>query len=179
MFEIQKSKLEGCLKLIPKTFVDQRGQFTKVFHEKTFKDLGLETAFKEEYFSVSHKGVLRGMHFQTPPEDHIKLVYCSKGQLLDVVLDIRKHSNTYGQYDTFKLDSENPSCIYIPSGFAHGFYALSNEATMMYKVTTTHSPSHDDGIHWNSFGFLWPNQSPIMSERDRNFKPFDKFKSPF
>lgn len=179
MFEIQESKLKGCLKLIPKTFVDQRGQFTKVFHEKTFKDLGLETTFKEEYFSVSYRGVLRGMHFQTPPEDHVKLVYCSQGSVLDVVLDIRRGSPTYGQVEAFELTGNKGECLYIPKGFAHGFYTLSESATMVYKVSTMHSPSNDEGILWSSFGMKWPNQHPTLSQRDSSFAPLDDFRSPF
>ncbi|MEQ9107774.1 MAG: dTDP-4-dehydrorhamnose 3,5-epimerase [Limnobacter sp.] len=179
MFEILESRLKGCLKLTPKTFVDQRGQFTKVFHEKTFSDLGLETQFKEEYFSVSRSGVLRGMHFQSPPDDHVKLVYCLNGMALDVVLDIRKGSPTYGQYDMFELNGDEASCIYIPKGFAHGFYTLSDSATMVYKVSTMHSPNHDHGILWNSFGVNWPSKSPILSNRDSSFAGLESFISPF
>lgn len=179
MFEIQESKLDGCLKLIPKIFVDHRGQFTKIFHEKTFKDLGLKTDFKEEYFSVSHKGVLRGMHFQTPPEDHVKLVYCSQGSVLDVVLDIRRGSPTYGQFDSFELSGDKGECLYIPKGFAHGFLTLSERATMTYKVTTAHSPDNDEGILWNSFGMKWLIQTPILSSRDLSFKEIQNFNSPF
>lgn len=179
MFEIQESKLQGCLKLTPKTFIDQRGQFTKVFHEKAFMELGLETQFTEEYFSVSHQGVLRGMHFQTPPEDHIKLVYCTRGHVLDVVLDIRKDSPTYGQFDLFELNGESVSCVYIPKGFAHGFYTISEGSTMVYKVSTVHAPNNDEGILWNSFGMKWPDESPVISERDAGFTELSKFNSPF
>lgn len=179
MFEVQESKLKGCLKLIPKTFIDKRGQFTKVFHEKTFKELGLDTDFKEEYFSVSHRGVLRGMHFQTPPEDHVKLVYCSQGSVLDVVLDIRKDSPTYGQFEAFELSGDKGECLYIPKGFAHGFFTTSFQAIMTYKVTTMHNPGCDTGISWNSFGMQWPTQHPTLSERDCNFAPFGDFMSPF
>lgn len=176
---MQKSKLEGCLKLIPKTFMDQRGQFTKVFHESTFKQLGLETEFKEEYFSVSHEGVLRGMHFQTPPEEHVKLVYCSQGSVLDVVLDIRRGSPTYGKFEAFELTGEKGECLYIPKGFAHGFFTLSDKAIMVYKVSTMYSPNNDVGILWNSFGMDWPNQTPIMSIRDSSFPEIKHFNSPF
>lgn len=179
MEEFQESKLKGCFKLTPKTFTDERGQFTKIFHEKTFKDLNLETKFKEEYFSISHGGVLRGMHFQTPPEDHVKLVYCSHGSILDVVLDIRHGSPTFGMFDTFELNGSKGETLYIPKGFAHGFYTLSESATMVYKVSTMHAPSNDKGIHWDSFGMEWPSKNPIVSARDSALPPLKQFITPF
>jgi dTDP-4-dehydrorhamnose 3,5-epimerase len=125
MFKIEPSKLAGCYKFSPKIIADVRGRFVKIFHEPSYAALGLETNFAEEYYSVSHNNVIRGLHFQVPPMDHVKIVYCLEGHALDVVLDLRVGSPTYGQFELFELNSNNSSSIYIPKGMAHGFCALS------------------------------------------------------
>ncbi len=160
-------------------FKDERGVFVKTFHEKTFRELGLETSFPEEYYSVSRKKVLRGLHFQVPPHQHTKLVYCVAGSVFDAVLDLREHSHTYGKYETFELDEDSANALYVPPGLAHGFYALSEKAIMLYKVSTAYSPEHDTGILWNSIDIPWPDTDPVISERDRQLAEFDKFVSPF
>lgn len=177
--EVKKTKIPGCFELIPKIFKDERGFLVKVYHQNVFENNDLETNFVEEYYSFSYKGVLRGLHFQLPPMDHVKLVYCVLGKVLDAVVDLRIGSPTYGQFETFELSSDKANMIYIPKGLAHGFYVLSENAIMMYKVTTVYSPEHDTGILWNSIGITWPDEKPIISKRDREFKPFKDFKSPF
>lgn len=167
------------MEMQPKAFSDARGKFVKVFHEQGFRDLGLHTDFAEEYYSVSHRNVIRGLHFQTPPHDHVKLVYCVQGEVLDVVLDLRVGSPTYGQVATFKLSAERANSVYIPKGMAHGFCALSDEAIMVYKVSTVYAPHNDAGVRWDSVGIVWPTNTPIISERDAAFAPFDQFESPF
>ena len=140
---------------------------------------GLETKFTEEYYSVSHKNVVRGMHFQLPPMDHVKMVYCVEGEVMDAVVDLRVGSPTYGQYVLFELSAEKANSIYIPKGMAHGFCAMSEQAIMVYKVSTSYSPANDAGILWNSVGIPWPSSKVIMSARDESFLPLDKFASPF
>lgn len=167
------------MELQPKAFGDARGRFVKVFHEQAFRDLGLHTDFAEEYYSVSHRNVIRGLHFQTPPHDHVKLVYCVQGEVLDVVLDLRVGSPTYGQHATFRLSAEKANSIYIPKGMAHGFCALSDEAIMVYKVSTVYAPHNDAGVRWDSAGIDWPTASPIISDRDAGFAGFGEFTSPF
>jgi len=179
MFKIEPSKLAGCYKFNPKVIGDARGRFVKIFHEPSYKDLGLETNFAEEYYSVSHKNVIRGLHFQVPPMDHVKMVYCLEGHALDVVLDLRIDSPTDGQFEMFELNSINSSSIYIPKGLAHGFCALSENTIMVYKVSTVYSPAHDAGILWNSVEIPWPITEPILSERDQGFPSLSDFKSPF
>ena len=158
---------------------DERGQFVKTFHADFFSQHGMRADFKEQYVSVSKKGVLRGLHFQLPPHDHAKLVTCLEGEVLDVVVDLRKASPTFGKHAMFTLRGSEASQLYIPSGMAHGFYVTSDEATLLYNVTSAYAPEHDTGILWNSAGINWPDKSPILSGRDKEFAPFSDLKSPF
>lgn len=179
MFVLKKSKIAGCFELQPKVFEDARGRFVKVFHEQAFAAQGLQTDFAEEYYSVSYKNVIRGMHFQLPPMDHVKMVYCVEGKVMDAVIDLRIGSPTYGQYEVFELSAAKANCIYIPKGMAHGFCALSEQAIMVYKVSTIYSPAHDAGILWNSVGIPWQQPEAILSVRDESFPGLDQFVSPF
>lgn len=177
--EIKPLAIPGCFEIQPKVFHDQRGQFVKVFHEALFASNGLNTKFSEEYYSHSKKGVVRGMHFQSPPHDHVKVVYCVSGEVLDVVVDLRKGSPTYQQAVTLHLSAEKANMIYIPRGMAHGFCALSEMATLVYKVETVHNAAHDAGVLWNSVDVSWPVSEPVVSERDRSFVGLSNFQSPF
>jgi dTDP-4-dehydrorhamnose 3,5-epimerase len=179
MFELVSSPVPGCFEIRPAVVNDLRGRFVKVFHEGAFSELGLETGFVEEYYSVSRRNVLRGMHFQRPPRDHVKLVYCVEGAVLDVALDLRRGSPAYGRCAAFNLSADGAGMVYLPRGLAHGFLVLSERATMVYMVTSTHSPAHDDGVLWNSIGVRWPVEDPVVSERDRRFIRLADFESPF
>lgn len=179
MFEPVSSPLPGCIEIRPRVVDDARGRFVKVFHDGAFRELGWETGFVEEYYSVSRRNVLRGMHFQRPPVDHAKLVYCVEGAVLDVALDLRRGSPAYGNSVAFDLSADRANMVYLPRGLAHGFLVVSERATLVYMVTSTHSPAHDDGVLWNSFGAPWPVADPILSERDRGFPPLSAFASPF
>jgi dTDP-4-dehydrorhamnose 3,5-epimerase len=158
---------------------DDRGVFVKTFHRNTLMNAGFESDFAESFYSVNNKNVLRGMHFQYPPDDHAKIVYCTHGRLLDVVVDIRTDSPTYGKYITAELSGDNFKGMYLPRGTAHGFLTLEDNTCMVYLTSTIHSPKNDSGILWNSFGFDWPVKFPIHSERDLNFLPLSKLDSPF
>lgn len=147
---------------------DKRGTFVKTFHVDAFRAQGLATDFQENYYSVSHKNVIRGMHFQLPPHEHAKLVYVTQGSILDVIVDLRRASATYGQHVALSLP-EHSHAIYIPKGCAHGFLTLSETATVVYNVTSVYAPQADAGIRWDSFGFEWPVQLPIISDRDAAF----------
>ena len=160
-------------------FEDVRGRFVKVFHEQEFMAQGLEHNFAEEYYSVSYKSVIRGLHFQMPPMDHVKMVYCVEGEVMDVVVDLRVGSPTYGQYALFDLSAAKSNSIYIPKGMAHGFCALSDRAIMVYKVSSIYSPEHDAGVLWNSVGIPWPLEQPCISDRDQNLPALLDFESPF
>lgn len=170
---------EGAFIVEFQSSVDERGSFVKVFNNAEFAAAGIQTEFKESYYSVSKKGVIRGMHFQIPPFDHYKLVYVTDGVVLDVILDIRKKSKTFGKFFSTEISSLNKKGSYMTSGFAHGFTALSKQATMVYNVSTVYNSKYDTGILWNSFGFSWGIKNPIVSERDKSFQKFNEFKSPF
>ncbi len=157
---------------------DERGGFVKVFNNDLFTQFGINFIPKEIYYSISKKDVIRGMHFQRPPFEHAKLVYVAKGKILDVVLDIRKESMTYGK--VFSVDLlENKNAVYIPSGFAHGFKSLDDDTIVIYNQTSCYSKEHDCGILWNNFGFDWGIENPIVSERDKSFIDFSNFVSVF
>lgn len=171
--------MPGCIEIHPKLFRDSRGSFVKTFHEQAFATMGLNTRWTEEYYSVSRKRVLRGLHFQLPPHDHHKLVYCTAGEVLDAVVDLRRGSATYGHHVLFRLSAEKANIIYIAKGMAHGFLTLSESATVVYKVSSSHAPKHDTGVLWNSAGIPWNVSDPILSERDRYLPPLGEFTSPF
>lgn len=174
---ILETNIPGCFEIFPKIAIDDRGMFVKTFHYDIFLQYQLETNWREEYYSISRKGVLRGMHFQTPPHDHNKLVYCTAGKVLDAVVDMRSGSPAYGQHLLTEICSEKGNMLYIPKGLAHGFYTLSESATMMYKVSSVYAPSHDSGILWSSVGILWSDMQPILSVRDKSLPEFSTFSS--
>ncbi|MFN5515363.1 MAG: dTDP-4-dehydrorhamnose 3,5-epimerase [Cyanobacteriota bacterium] len=179
MFELNSATLSGCWEILPKILKDNRGFFVKTYHHDFFEKNGLETNFREEYYSLSYRGVIRGLHFQLPPHDHTKVVYCIHGKVTDVVVDLRKSSPTYGQFSLFDLNADKGNMVYIPSGLAHGFEVLTESALMMYKVSTVYNPDSDTGILWNSVGMHWQAENPIISDRDQNFQPLSDFRSPF
>ena len=176
--KFRETRIPGCLEISPPCFEDERGRFVKLFSE-TAAQRCLPEPFAEEFYSFSNRRVLRGLHFQVPPMDHAKLVTCLAGEVLDVVVDLRRGSPTYGQYETTLLSDSNRSMLFIPSGLAHGFYVTGATALLLYKVSKVHSPHHDSGIHWKSLRIPWPDADPILSVRDAGFPLFDAFQSPF
>jgi dTDP-4-dehydrorhamnose 3,5-epimerase len=176
---VEPTAIPGCYQLFPLVSKDSRGSFVKTFRKDVFAKHGLVTEFSEEYYSISRKGVLRGMHFQTPPHDHFKVVYCLSGLVLDAIVDLRVGSPAYRQSETLALSAELGNMLYIAPGIAHGFYTLSDEAILQYKVTTAYAPKHDGGIKWDSAGIAWPDASPILSVRDHGFPGLVDFLSPF
>lgn len=176
---ITPTSIAGLFLITTPVFQDNRGTFTKVFNAETFAEHHLSINFKESYYSFSQKGVIRGMHFQLPPHDHAKLVYVPQGEISDVVLDIRKNSPTFGRFETFDLSRENGRSVYLAPGLAHGFEALTDDVCVTYLQTSTHSPEHDRGIRFDSFGVSWNTSAPITSERDSKFPSLAEFESPF
>jgi dTDP-4-dehydrorhamnose 3,5-epimerase len=177
--KLMKTTLDGLCVLEPKIFEDNRGKFIKTFTDEFFKENGLDIYIKETYYSISNKNVIRGMHFQTPPFDHIKIVYVPSGSIVDVVVDLRKDSPTYGKYFNIELSSTNGKVLIIPKGLAHGFKSLENNTNVTYMQTTSYAPDNDDGINYNSFGFDWECDKPSSSQRDLEFKNLEEFITPF
>lgn len=178
MFDTRETAIAGCFELQPVVRSDSRGQFVKTFHADYFRSNNLETDWSEQYYSVSRKGVLRGMHFQRPPHAHSKLVYCTSGTILDVVVDLRIGSATYGDHVSLEISSDTGNILYLSEGLAHGFYAIT-DATVVYNVSSVYSPESDTGVLWSSIGMNWPDDSPDLSERDMDFPTLAEFKSPF
>ena len=177
--EIINTRFEGVYLIKAFFHEDMRGSFFKLIDKTIFLEKKLDYTFKECFYSSSRKDVIRGMHFQIPPYEHTKLVYVLSGAIHDVILDIRKNSPTYGEHDSFKIESGNRTLLYVPNGFAHGFKALEDNTTVIYFTNLPHSKEHDAGIRYDSFGFEWNIKNPIISERDQDFTTFKEFKSPF
>ena len=177
--EFVKTGIPGCYVIRPWRHQDDRCLFVKTFHAAAFREHGLETDFREDFYSVSHRGVLRGMHLQMPPCQQAKLVYCVKGRILDAVVDLRSDSQGFGKYECAELSDENGWVLYVPPGVAHGFYVLSDEAITAYSVTAEYSPEADGGVRWDSCGIAWPTNSPIVSARDASLPCLDDARNLF
>jgi dTDP-4-dehydrorhamnose 3,5-epimerase len=172
-------RLPGCFLVEFPNFRDHRGLFVKPFQSSAFDERGLECNFTESFYTESGENVLRGMHFQVPPADHAKLVYCMSGSIWDVALDLRIGSPTFGEHEAYDLSGEYNNAAYLPRGIAHGFFVRSAPAVVVYHVTSEHTPAHDKGIRWDSFGAKWPQSAPVISLRDESLIPFAQFESPF
>lgn len=171
---LETTPLQDLLVIRLNEFRDHRGSFIKPYNVSFFKKHQLEYHFKEYYFSSSAKDVLRGMHLQRPPYEYTKIVFVNQGAILDVVLDVRVDSQTYGAFHATVIDAANPIALYIPPGFAHGFLSLSECAIVSYLQTSEYHPNADTGIHYGSFGFEWPCKDPIVSDRDLALSAFQK-----
>lgn len=176
---IENTFIAGLKVIHLNSFTDTRGSFVKVFNKEYFENNNLDTNCEESYFSISNKNVIRGMHFQVQPYAHTKLVYVNKGELLDVVLDIRKESPTFGKPFSININCAKPVLLHIPVGCAHGFLSLQNNTIVTYLQTTCYHRESDQGIRYDSFGFDWEIENPILSDRDKSFDSFQNFKSPF
>lgn len=179
MFTVHDTDFEGLKIIETNHFCDERGMFHKFFSKEEYKNLGLAYNFEEDYYSINKKNVIRGMHFQIPPADHVKLVYVTSGKIIDVCLDIRKNSKTYGKYFATELSADIAKCIYIPKGFAHGFVSLEENTCVHYLQTSYYNKECDCGISYNSFGYDWGVKNPVVSGRDLVHPNFKDFNSPF
>jgi len=175
----QSTDIQGCHIYKSSLFKDERGTFTKIFSDEIFKSIGMNIPVSEVFFSTSHENVLRGMHFQAPPHDQVKIVSCLSGRILDVILDLRKSSKTFGKTLSFELNFASEMTLIIPRGCAHGFYAYEDNSIVSYLVETNHNKTADQGIHWDSFGFNWPSGDPIVSSRDQQLPTLRDFVNPF
>jgi dTDP-4-dehydrorhamnose 3,5-epimerase len=178
-----KTKIQGLTILEPTVFGDERGYFFESYNQYKFDEFIGKVSFIQDNESKSSRGVLRGLHFQKPPFDQAKLVRCVEGKVLDVAVDIRKDSITYGQHVELELSAENKRQLFVPRGFAHGFVVLSNSAIFAYKVDNIYAPDHDAGIRWNDkqLNIEWRfNETEVLvSEKDSKLPFFSQFESPF
>jgi dTDP-4-dehydrorhamnose 3,5-epimerase len=175
--------IEGLIIIEPTVFEDDRGYFLESYNKKKLEEAIGKISFVQDNESKSSKGVLRGLHFQKPPYAQIKLVRCIQGNVLDVAVDIRDGSETYGKYVSVELSGENKKQVFIPRGFAHGFLVLSNTAIVSYKVDNNYAPAHDAGIRWNdpTLNIQWRvnEREVLVSEKDVKLPFFSEFETPF
>ena len=178
---ITETALSGLYTLEPTVFQDQRGYFFESYNQEKFRQEGLDLTFVQDNQSKSQKGVLRGLHFQNPPFSQGKLVQVIKGAVLDVAVDIRKNSPTYGQHIALELSEENKLMLYISEGFAHGFLTLRDETIFSYKCTNFYSPAHESALRWDDelLNINWNVTNPIVSEKDQKATKFAEFRSQF
>ena len=160
-------------------FFDNRGDFLKVFNKDFFTAHNINFDIAEFFYSTSNKNVIRGMHFQLPPYQHSKLVFAMSGSVLDVIVDLRKNSETFRNFFKVRLSNEENNALFIPEGFAHGFLSLEDNTVMCYLQSSCYNKQSDSGIKYNSFGFDWCVKKPIVSERDLDFQNLKDFVSPF
>lgn len=179
---INQLEIDGCCLIELEMLQDRRGSFTKMYNADAYKGTVLDSfLLEEEFITISNRNVLRGLHFQTPPMDHDKIVTCLSGRVIDFFLDIRVRSKTYGKLCSIELQGGKPQLLFLPKGIAHGFLTLEDNSSMLYKTNKVYSPENDAGIHWASVGlkFNLPDSELIVSERDLAFPKLSEFRSPF
>ena len=178
---ITKTFIEGLIVIEPSIFTDSRGSFFESWNSKKFKEIGINEDFDQDNQSVSLKGVIRGLHFQNPPFAQAKLVRVIKGSVLDVAVDLRKKSKTYGMYYSLVLSEKNNKSFFIPKGFAHGFLSLEDNTVFSYKCSGLYNKKSEESLLWNDkdLNIDWQITDPIVSEQDSNALLFKDFKTKF
>lgn len=176
--QVEKTNLEGLLVISPQSFEDERGFFMESYNEDKYKTFGITEKFVQDNISLSHKGVIRGLHFQKEPYSQGKLVSVLRGKVLDVAVDIRPHSPTFGKYVAVELSFENKKQFFIPSGFAHGFVALEEDTLLLYKCTNLYNKDSESGILWSDeeLAINWGKGEKIVSEKDKVLGTFKMYK---
>ena len=166
--EIIKTGIEGLLEIIPDVYTDHRGWFFEFYKQEPFHNLGIPYSFPQDNISFSKKGVIRGLHFQLPPWQQAKLVSALSGKVLDVVVDLRKGSPTFGKTHMCELDATRHNLLMVPEGFAHGFAALE-DSVFLYKSSNLYNRDFESGIVWNDpdLNIQWPFANPALSEKDQ------------
>ncbi|HET6225178.1 MAG TPA: dTDP-4-dehydrorhamnose 3,5-epimerase [Bacteroidia bacterium] len=179
--QVIATPIPDLLIIQPKVFEDPRGYFYESYNRANFVQHNIDAVFVQDNQSLSQKGVLRGLHFQAPPYEQGKLVRVIKGAVLDVALDIRKNSPTYGKHFSIVLDEKNKTMFWVPPGFAHGFLTLEDNTIFSYKCTNLYNKESEGAVLWNdsALGINWGVTSPQLSEKDKEAKLFKELKSPF
>ena len=180
-FKFKRLEIEEVILIEPQVFKDERGYFLETLKKSAFQEMGIDCSFPQANHSRSTKGVLRGLHFQNPPKAQAKLVRVTSGEILDVAVDIRKSSPTYGKYVSAILSETNHHMLYIPEGFAHGFCVLSEKVDLLYSCSAEYAPETESGIIWNDtdINIEWPITNPIISEKDSVLKTLKNNESQF
>lgn len=175
-----QTKIPGLLILEPQRFGDARGFFSESWNKARMAQAGIDLDFVQDNHSLSEKaGTLRGMHCQTPPHAQAKLVRCGRGRLLDVAVDVRKGSPTYGEHVAVELSFDSGRQLLVPAGFLHGFLTLEPATEIIYKCTDYYAPDCDRSVRWDSMGIDWGVTDPVLSDKDRDATPLARFDSPF
>jgi dTDP-4-dehydrorhamnose 3,5-epimerase len=179
--EIIETKIPGLLIIKPQVFEDDRGYFFESYNLEKFESAGIDVRFIQDNESKSQKGVLRGLHFQNPPHAQGKLVRVMRGAVLDVAVDIRKDSPTYGQWESIVLSGDNKMMYWIPAGLAHGFLTLEDDTIFFYKCTKTYNKESEGSIRWNDpdLNIDWGTNNPLLSEKDMISPLFKDFETQF
>ncbi|MEM3192914.1 MAG: dTDP-4-dehydrorhamnose 3,5-epimerase [Candidatus Micrarchaeaceae archaeon] len=179
-FQFLKTEIPDVIEIIPRNFPDERGFFFENYKKSDFLSIGINYEFPQDNTSFSRKNVVRGLHFQSPPHEQGKLVRAVTGSILDVAVDIRVGSPTYGKWVSRELNEENKKMLWIPPGFAHGFFAIK-ESLVHYKVTNEYNKDSEGGIIYNdtTLAIKWPAKELNVSEKDRLWPDFRSLKSPF
>ena len=179
--KIIKTKIEGLLTIEPIVFEDKRGYFFESWSKSAFENAGLNINFVQDNQSFSSKGVIRGLHFQNPPFEQGKLVRVLKGSVVDVAVDIRENSASYGKHVSVLLSGENKTMFWIPPGFAHGFSTLEDNTMFSYKCSGIYNKESEGSLMWNDtdLNIDWQIKNPIISEKDQNSELFTNFKTQF
>jgi len=172
-----ETPIEGLVVIEPGVFVDERGHFFESFNEKKMEQHGIKGPFIQDNQSMSHREVLRGLHFQKPPHEQGKLIRVVKGGVIDVVVDIRKNSKTFGKHYSIELNDTNHKMLWIPAGFAHGFVTLQDHTVFLYKVTDYYHPASESGIIYNDIDLNidWQTKTPIVSQKDKILPSFKEY----
>ena len=177
--EIKQRRLKGVFEITLSPHIDSRGFFMRTFDENLFEQAGIRRKWVQENHSRSEqKGIIRGLHFQLPPFSETKLVRCISGAILDVFVDLRKDSPTFGKWDSLELSESNLKMVSIPRGFAHGFCTLTENAHVLYKVDNYYSKENERGIIWDDVELKidWPVKNPLLSDKDQKNLTFKQFK---
>ncbi len=174
IFQYKPLALDGCYEIQQRVMEDERGMFVKVFHTEIYNKIGVDFNFAESYYSFSKKNVIRGLHFQLPPHEHYKMIYCLQGKIQDAMVDLRRNSTTSGKNASVILDDQQRNMALMPPGIAHGFLALE-ESIIVCVTSTVYAPEHDSGVHSQKCGIQWQIDNPILSDKDKTLPTIQGF----
>jgi dTDP-4-dehydrorhamnose 3,5-epimerase/CDP-3, 6-dideoxy-D-glycero-D-glycero-4-hexulose-5-epimerase len=177
--KVEELSVPGAKLIVGRLAIDNRGSFFKPYNYENLLKMGIKFDVQEVFYSVSRKGVIRGMHFQNPPAEQEKIVTVIKGSIMDVILDLRTDSEYFGRFITIRMNENDGCSVLVPKGTAHGFLGLDLENIVLYLADASYSRENEDGIRYDSFGYDWGVKNPVLNERDLGFDKFENFISPF